>query len=423
MATARLSRREMFKLAAAGVVGFSQSGWLESLAADTAGHPQRRRACILLWMNGGPSQTDTFDLKPGHANGGPFREIQTSVPGIRISEHLPKLARNMEHMAIIRSMSSREGEPVIWLNRIGLTWFGAAFYLLLLALALGLVGWVAGRFGSRERVLRVGTPLVVLATAGITAYGTHEADQVAITETTVASPDVPASADGLRVALITDLHVGPIRGAELTQRVVDLVEGADVDLVVLGGDLADGTVRHVGETLDPLGDLTAPTYAVTGNHEYISGEPEAWVEEWERLGITALRNASERLPEGIVMAGVEDASGASDRYEGGLPPDFEAALEGAAPDDFVLLAAHQPAEAAEVPDDLVESVDLVVSGHTHGGQLWPFGYAVLAEQGTIAGLDEIDDIRVLTSRGAGAWGPPLRVLAPPEVPVITLQRG
>lgn len=321
------------------------------------------------------------------------------------------------------AMSSREGEPVVWLNRIGLTWFGAAFYLLLLALALGLAGWVAGRFGSRERVLRVGTPLVVLATAGITAYGTYEADRVAITETTIASPDVPESADGLRVALITDLHVGPIRGADFTQRVVDLVEGADVDLVVLGGDLADGTVRHVGQTLDPLGDLTAPAYAVTGNHEYISGEPEAWVEKWEELGITALRNASERLPEGIVMAGVEDASGASDRYEGGLPPDFEAALEGVAGDDFVLLAAHQPAEADEVPDGLVESVDLVVSGHTHGGQLWPFGYAVLAEQGTIAGLDEINDIRVLTSRGAGAWGPPLRVLAPPEVPVITLQRG
>lgn len=100
----------MFKLATAGAVGYSQSGWLESLAADTANHPQRRRACILLWMNGGPSQTDTFDLKPGHANGGLFREIQTSVPGIRISEHLPKIARNMEHMAIIRSMSSREGD-------------------------------------------------------------------------------------------------------------------------------------------------------------------------------------------------------------------------------------------------------------------------------------------------------------------------
>jgi hypothetical protein len=106
----RLSRRDLLKLAAAGVTGYSMSGWLETLANQAANHPQRRRACILLWMNGGPSQMDTFDLKPGHVNGGPYREIATSVPGIRISEHLPHVARNMHNMAIIRSMSTREGD-------------------------------------------------------------------------------------------------------------------------------------------------------------------------------------------------------------------------------------------------------------------------------------------------------------------------
>jgi hypothetical protein len=106
----RLSRREALKLAAAGVVGFSFSGWMEALANQAAGNPQRRRSCILLWMNGGPSQMDTFDLKPGHVNGGPYREIQTSVPGIRISEHLPRIARNMQDMVIVRSMTSREGD-------------------------------------------------------------------------------------------------------------------------------------------------------------------------------------------------------------------------------------------------------------------------------------------------------------------------
>jgi hypothetical protein len=105
-----LSRRDWLKLTAAGVVSYSMSGWLESMAADAAGHPQRRRSCILLWMNGGPSQMDTFDLKPGHANGGTFREIATSVPGIRISEHLPKIARFMDRMAIVRSMSTKEGD-------------------------------------------------------------------------------------------------------------------------------------------------------------------------------------------------------------------------------------------------------------------------------------------------------------------------
>jgi hypothetical protein len=105
-----LSRRDMLRLSTVGVLGASMSGWLEALAADTAANPQRKRSCILLWMAGGPAQTDTFDLKPGHANGGPSKEIATSVPGIKISEHLPKVARHMKDMAIVRSMSTKEGD-------------------------------------------------------------------------------------------------------------------------------------------------------------------------------------------------------------------------------------------------------------------------------------------------------------------------
>jgi hypothetical protein len=105
-----VTRRHWLRLAAAGLAGCSTSGWIEALADVAAGDPRRRRACILLWMTGGPSQLDTFDLKPGHANGGPFKPIETSVPGITISEHLPKLARQMEHLAVIRSMSTKEGD-------------------------------------------------------------------------------------------------------------------------------------------------------------------------------------------------------------------------------------------------------------------------------------------------------------------------
>jgi hypothetical protein len=105
-----LSRRDWLRLSTAGVLGASMSGWLETLAAETATDPQRKRSCILLWMAGGPAQTDTFDLKPGHANGGPFKEIATSVPGIKIGEHLPRVARYMKNMAIVRSMSTKEGD-------------------------------------------------------------------------------------------------------------------------------------------------------------------------------------------------------------------------------------------------------------------------------------------------------------------------
>ena len=106
----RLSRRDWLRFGAAGAIGCSFSGWMESLAAAAADNPQRKRSCILLWMNGGPSQLDTFDMKPGHDNGGQFKEIATAVPGIRISEHLPKVARQMDKMALIRSMSTKEAD-------------------------------------------------------------------------------------------------------------------------------------------------------------------------------------------------------------------------------------------------------------------------------------------------------------------------
>ena len=110
MTTPRLSRRDWLKLSAAGVVGYSMSGWLGNLAEAAGPLPCRKRACILLWMNGGPSQMDTFDLKPGHKNGGPYKEIGTSVPGIKISEYLPQVAKHMKDLAIIRSMETKEGD-------------------------------------------------------------------------------------------------------------------------------------------------------------------------------------------------------------------------------------------------------------------------------------------------------------------------
>ncbi len=106
----RWSRRSWMRMAAAGVALTSSSGWIETLADVAAADPGRRRACILLWMTGGPSQLDTFDPKPGHANGGPFKAIDTSVPGLSISEHLPMLAKQMDHLALIRSMSTKEGD-------------------------------------------------------------------------------------------------------------------------------------------------------------------------------------------------------------------------------------------------------------------------------------------------------------------------
>jgi len=106
----RLTRRQMFRLASAGVLGGSASGWLQALAADAATDPRRRKSCVLLWMSGGPSQIDTFDPKPGHANGGPYKPIQTAVPGLMLGEHLPRIAKEIKDLALIRGMSTKEGD-------------------------------------------------------------------------------------------------------------------------------------------------------------------------------------------------------------------------------------------------------------------------------------------------------------------------
>jgi predicted MPP superfamily phosphohydrolase len=260
----------------------------------------------------------------------------------------------------------------------------------------------------------------VVAALGTTAYGLHEAAMPTVTPVTVTSPQLPEGFDGLRVALVTDLHVGPVRDASFTQRVVDEVNAQRPDVVVLGGDLVDGKVSQVSDALAPLADLKAPlgVFAVSGNHEFISQEADAWLKHWETLGITVLRNenvALRRQSDTIRIAGVHDETGT-----GADAADVDGALGSAPPGGFTILVAHQPRQALDAQG---RGIDLQLSGHTHGGQVWPFRYAVRLQQPVIDGLQTVGDVPVLTSRGAGAWGPPVRVLAPPEIPLVTLRRG
>jgi predicted MPP superfamily phosphohydrolase len=266
----------------------------------------------------------------------------------------------------------------------------------------------------------VGTPVVVVTALGATAYGLHEAAMPTVTPVTVTSRQLPEGFDGLRVALVTDLHVGPVRDASFTQRVVDEGNAPRPDVVVLGGDLVDGKVSQVSDALAPLADLKAPlgVFAVSGNHEFISQEADAWLDHWEKLGITVLRNenvALRRQSDTIRIAGVHDETGT-----GADAADVDGALGSAPAGGFTILVAHQPRQALDAQG---RGIDLQLSGHTHGGQVWPFRYAVRLQQPVIDGLSMVGDVPVLTSRGAGAWGPPVRVLAPPEIPIITLRRG
>ena len=311
-------------------------------------------------------------------------------------------------------------------------WLGQAFLATCLYLFLGLVPvWLAcvgvwlvrwrhdhGR-DARRAVNRIASPLVAALAVGITAYGAVEAASPAVTRFEVASPQLPTEFDGTRVALVTDLHAGAVRSAAFTRQVVDLVNAQQPDVVVVAGDLVDGTAARYSPEVAPLADLRAPlgVYATTGNHEMFR-DTANWVTAFRDVGLTVLANTSVPLTRDgatITLAGVHDATG-----EGQWAPDYRAALGGTDAGAFTLLAAHQPLQAFSVEG---RGVDLQLSGHTHGGQMWPISYLVPLQQPMLEGQAVVAGTTVVTSRGAGAWGPAVRVAAPPEVPIITLRRS
>lgn len=318
---------------------------------------------------------------------------------------------------------------------VGMTWIAVAFYLLI-GVLLGAVGALVLRIAGRDREVRRTwhrrtVPVIVAASLLITGYGLIEARQVTVEEVSVPIAGLPPELEGYRVAVLSDLHVGPIRGADLTASAVRLANDADPDVILLAGDLTDGTTAQFAEVLDPLAELAAPdgVYAVTGNHEYYAGDVVGWVDRWRELGLTVLLNDSltvERAGVSLRIAGVSDSAGTevptSDPLDPGLLAQLDVALAEVDPAQTSILIAHRPG-IGEDPLVRAAGIDLMVSGHTHGGQIWPFTLLVPLVNPTIAGLDVIDGTTAYTTRGVGTWGPPTRVLAPAEVSVLTLTRG
>ncbi|WP_237741612.1 metallophosphoesterase [Tsukamurella sp. 1534] len=319
-------------------------------------------------------------------------------------------------------------DGVRWISAAGLTWLAVVFYLLLTSIVL-LVVWLAARIvrlirpstadGAR-RLLRGIALTGIVGGVAATGYGLVEAASPRVTHTPVRLASMPEGFGTLRVALITDIHAGPVRTRSFVQRVVDETNAQNPDVVLLGGDLIDGTVERIGEDLAPLKDLRAPlgVLAVTGNHEYYADDAANWVRRWREVGVRPLLNESARLERGgaaVTVVGVNDRRGKAP-----LAPDYVAALAGVAAEDFVLAVAHEPLQAREFA---ARGADLQVSGHTHGGQIWPFRFFVRMQQPVLAGLESVDGLPIYTSRGAGAWGPPVRVAAPPEIAVLELSRG
>ena len=269
--------------------------------------------------------------------------------------------------------------------------------------------------------------IVVAAVLGVSvvlvAWGYVEAMRVPrVKRLDVALPRLGAGLDGLRVVLLTDTHYGPIDRARWSARVVEVVNGLDADVVCHTGDIADGGVEQRRAQSAPLGEVRArfARAYVTGNHEYF-GEAEAWIGRMSELGWDALHNRHlvvERGGDRLVVAGVDDRTAAGSGLAGHRA-DHAAALAGADPALPVLLLAHQPKQVSAA---VTHGVDLQISGHTHGGQIWPFHYLVRLDQPTVSGLSRHGErTQLYTSNGTGFWGPPLRIFARSEITLITLR--
>ncbi|GLZ56509.1 MULTISPECIES: metallophosphoesterase [Micromonospora] len=275
---------------------------------------------------------------------------------------------------------------------------------------------------SRRLLLARGAAIFAGLTAtGITGYGVRTAlGPPHLDRVQIPLAKLPRSMDGLRIATVSDIHLGPLRGRAHTERIVAAINRLDADLVAVVGDLVDGSVAELGSAAAPLRDLRSRygSFFVTGNHEYYSGVEE-WVQEVDRLGLRVLQNRRQEIQArgGVLdLAGVNDLTGAGTGLAAG--PDFAAALGDRDPSRPVVLLAHQPLAAKEAAR---YGVDLQLSGHTHGGQMVPFNLAVRLEQPVVSGLGEVDGTKVYVTNGAGFWGPPVRVGAEPQISLVELR--
>ncbi|MEU5366630.1 metallophosphoesterase [Streptomyces sp. NPDC005925] len=262
-----------------------------------------------------------------------------------------------------------------------------------------------------SRVVGAAAAAAAVGTVGYGTYGVLRGPRVK--RVTVPLARLPRAAHGYRIAVVSDIHLGPVLGRSFAQRVVDTVNATQPDLIAVVGDLVDGSVEDLRPAAAPLAQLRARhgAYFVTGNHEYFSGA-EQWVEEVRRLGLLPLENARRALAH-FDLAGVNDVNGEDE----GRGPDFAKALGDRDPARACVLMAHQPVQIHRAVE---YGVDLQLSGHTHGGQLWPGNFIASAANPTLAGLERYGDTQLYVSRGAGAWGPPTRVGAPSDITVIEL---
>ena len=241
-------------------------------------------------------------------------------------------------------------------------------------------------------------------------------------EVDIALSRLPKSMHGLSMVQLTDVHIGNTIGADFVHAVVDAANAANPDVIVITGDLVDGPVEALRSAAAPLANLRARhgVFFVTGNHEYYSGV-DSWLAYLTELGIRVLRNERVRIENGsdyFDLAGIDDYRA---HFFPGHGPDLKAALAGRDPSKELVLLAHQPKHVHQAKK---HNVGLQLSGHTHGGQIWPWHYVAKASQGgLLAGHSRHERTQLYISRGTGYWGPPVRIFAKSEITRVTLSAG
>ena len=315
-------------------------------------------------------------------------------------------------------------DALVWAGSIVIGSFSSLFVLTFLRDVL-LLGAAALEYRFPDPLalaqLHAWSAVAVPALAAVlTLIGFYNARRQAVVKSVdVSIAGLPRALHGFTIAQISDIHVGPTIRRRYVDSIVDAVNALEADMVAITGDLVDGSVAQLSPHTEPLARLSSRhgSYFVTGNHEYYSGVA-GWIVELRRLGLRVLMNEHvvlEHEGESVVVAGVTDYG--AHHYHESHRSDPAASVAGA-PDGAVrVLLAHQPRSAF-----LAESAgfDLQLSGHTHGGQFWPWNFFVRMQQPFTAGLRRLGSLWVYTSRGTGYWGPPKRVGAPSEITRLRL---
>jgi len=316
---------------------------------------------------------------------------------------------------------------------VAFVWMGSVFLTFLFVLGADLVRWLFTSYQSvagapldaerRQMIARGAAAVVASGGAAATALSLKGGlGEVEVKEVEIKLERLPKALDGLTLVQLTDVHIGPTIGDRFVRAIVEKSNALRPDAILVTGDLVDGPLHTLGAHAQALGRLKARygQYFVTGNHEFYSGV-DPWLEELERLGLVTLGNRRVRIGDAasIDLAGVHDAS--AGRFGSRHRPDVAAACAGRDPDRALVLMAHQP---KAIFDAAKAGVDLQISGHTHGGQIFPFTAAVALVQPYVAGLARHDErTQIYVSRGTGYWGPPMRLLAPSEITKIVLTSG